>query len=118
MLYSGLAPFIFGFLLTVFPRWIGLPDLAAKYFTPIGMALLGGVAALQLGLWGGLDRWVQAGFAVMLVGWATALVVLAVVLRQGAIAARPRCWHAWSAWTALLLGLVGLSAALAFGWEI
>src|SRR3546814_3352144 len=74
-----------------------LPDLATKHFTPIGMALLGGVLALQIGLWGGLDRWVQAGFAVLLGGWAIALAVLAGVLRQGAIAARPRCWHAWSA---------------------
>ncbi|MBK6412193.1 NnrS family protein [Sphingopyxis sp.] len=30
MIYLGLAPFIFGFLLTVFPRWIGLPDLALR----------------------------------------------------------------------------------------
>lgn len=116
MLYSGLAPFIFGFLLTVFPRWIGLPDLSANHFAPIGVALLGGVLALQIGLWGGLDRWVQTGLAVLLGGWAIALVVLAGVLRQGAIAARPRCWHAWSAWAALLLGIVGLSTALAFVW--
>src|SRR3546814_6336248 len=88
-----------------------LPDLATKHFTPIGMALLGGVLALQIGLWGGLDRWVQTGLAVLLGGWAIALVVLAGVLRQGAIAARPRCWNAWSAWAALLLGIVGLSTA-------
>lgn len=116
MLYSGLAPFIFGFLLTVFPRWIGLPDLAAKRFAPVGLALLGGVFSIQIGLWGGLDRWVLAGFAALLGGWATALAVLSSVLRQGAGAARPRCWHAWSAWTALLLGLMGLGAALAFVW--
>lgn len=116
MLYSGLAPFIFGFLLTVFPRWIGLPDLPANRYAPIEMALLAGVVAVQIGLWGGLDRLVMAGFAALLGGWAIALAVLGSVLRQGASAARPRCWHAWSAWTALLLGLVGLSAALAFLW--
>src|SRR3990167_4562852 len=116
MQYSGLAPFIFGFLLTVFPRWIGLPDLAARRYAPVGMTLLAGVVAIQIGLWGGFGRWVLAGFAALLGGWAIALAVLAAVLRQGAIAARPRCWHAWSAWTALLLGLGGLSAALAFLW--
>lgn len=116
MLYSGLAPFIFGFLLTVFPRWIGLPDLAATRYVPVGVALFAGVFSIQIGLWSGLDRWVLAGIAALLGGWGIALAVLAGVLRQGAIASRPRCWHAWSAWTALLLGLVGLGAALGFVW--
>lgn len=114
MLYSGLAPFIFGFLLTVFPRWIGLPDLAARRYAPGGMALLAGVISIQAGLWGGLDWLVLAGFAALLGGWVIALAALGAVLRQGAMAGRARCWHAWSAWAALLLGLAGLGMALAF----
>lgn len=40
MIYLGFNPFIFGFLLTVFPRWIGLPDLTARQFAPVAVPML------------------------------------------------------------------------------
>ena len=45
MQYQVLAPFIFGFLLTVFPRWMGLPALARWHYLPVGIGLLGGQLA-------------------------------------------------------------------------
>src|SRR4029434_3823442 len=40
MQYFVLPPFIFGFLLTVFPRWMNLPALAPRYYVPVGAGLL------------------------------------------------------------------------------
>jgi uncharacterized protein involved in response to NO len=38
MQYQVLPPFIFGFLLTVFPRWMGLRDLSRWHYLPVGSA--------------------------------------------------------------------------------
>lgn len=114
MIYAGFTPLIFGFLLTVFPRWMGQSDLGPSVFGPVGIALLGGVTALQVGLWAGLDWLVLGGFAAIALGWLIALTALAAVLKRDAGSDRPRCWHAWSALAALALGMTGVSAATAF----
>jgi len=114
MIYAGFAPLIFGFLLTVFPRWMGQSDLGPSVFGPVGIALLGGVTALQAGLWTGLDRLVLGGFAAIALGWLIALAALGAVLQRDAGSGRPRCWHAWSALAALALGLAGIIAATTF----
>ena len=40
MQYQVLPPFMFGFLLTVFPRWMGLPELTRWHYVPVGLGLL------------------------------------------------------------------------------
>src|SRR5690606_8887509 len=40
MQYQVLPCFIFGFLLTVFPRWIGQPDLDRRHALPVGGGFL------------------------------------------------------------------------------
>ena len=45
MQYQMLPSFIFGFLLTVFPRWMGLPDLPRWRYLPVGAGLFGGQVA-------------------------------------------------------------------------
>lgn len=114
MIYAGFAPFVFGFLLTVFPRWMGQGDLPPKQFSPVGIALLAGVLTTLAGLWSGFDWLALAGFCLLAAGWAVAIVVLASVLRRNALAARPRCWHAWSALGALCFGIAGIAAATGF----
>ena len=37
MQYQVLTPFIFGFLLTVFPRWMNLPALSRWHYVPVGL---------------------------------------------------------------------------------
>ena len=41
MQYQMLPSFMFGFLLTVFPRWMGLPDLDRWRYVPVGLGLAG-----------------------------------------------------------------------------
>src|SRR6478752_780616 len=41
MQYQVLASFVFGFLLTVFPRWMGLPDLPRARYLPVGIGVFG-----------------------------------------------------------------------------
>ena len=59
MQYQMLPSFIFGFLLTVFPRWMGLPELERGRYAPVGIGLFGGQIATLLGALG----W-QAGIIV------------------------------------------------------
>ena len=42
MQYQVLPPFMFGFLLTVFPRWMDLPALTRWHYLPVGIGLFGG----------------------------------------------------------------------------
>ena len=114
MIYLAFAPFIFGFLLTVFPRWMNLPDLASGRYAPVTVPVFLGVILALTGLWNGRDALVFGGFALCAVGWLLAVLVLLDLLRRNALAGGARCWHAWSACGALILGLAGLMAALAF----
>ena len=41
MQYQVLAPFMFGFLLTVFPRWMGQRELRRGHYLPVGIGLFG-----------------------------------------------------------------------------
>lgn len=111
MLYFALAPFIFGFLMTVFPRWMALPDLGARQFGPVATFLAAAAILLQAGLWSGHDGAVLAGFTVQAIAWLGAIVALGGVLRRHHAGGPPPCWHGWSIMPALVLGLAGLLAA-------
>lgn len=106
--------FIFGFLLTVFPRWMGQPDLEARRFGPVGAGLALGMTLSAGGLWTGLDGLVKAGFAVFALAWGLAVIVLARVLAVHRRSGQPPCWHAWSALAGLAAGLAALLFATAF----
>ncbi len=54
MQYQVLPSFIFGFLLTVFPRWLSLPALTPRHYLPVGIGLLGGQLLTLAGLAGNL----------------------------------------------------------------
>ena len=49
MQYQMLPSFIFGFLLTVFPRWMGLPEIDRWRYLPVGLGLFGGQLATLAG---------------------------------------------------------------------
>ena len=110
LLQYGMFPlFMFGFLLTVFPRWLSQPALPRARYVPVAGAVFGGYVLANLGL---LDLpWLlKGGFILMLAGYLSGLYTLAQVFR----ASRERNDHARSCLLALGLGTLGLVAFLAY----
>ncbi|MCD9087816.1 NnrS family protein [Stenotrophomonas sp. SY1] len=109
MVYLVFPSFIFGFLLTVFPRWMGLPELARHHYLPVGIGLIGGQLTLLLGTLG-LPYALPIALVLALLGWSIGLWQLGRLL----LSERGRTWHARSCMAALLLGYAGLWAFAAF----
>lgn len=109
MQYQVLPPFMFGFLLTVFPRWMNLPSLTKWHYLPIGLGLLGGQVLTLVGLWG-FPQLVLLGLLQTLAGWIAGMVFLLGLLWRE----KQTTWHAVSCATALAFGAVGLLLVLAY----
>ena len=107
--YGMLAMFIFGFLLTVFPRWMGQPALPKRAYVPVFAGVFGGYLVSHIGLLN-LKPVLIAGLALMLGGWLMALRALGGVLRRNQWKDR----HALSCFAALSFGFLGLACFLAF----
>lgn len=110
MQYQVLPAFIFGFLLTVFPRWMNLPALSRWHYLPVGLGLFGGQALTLIGLWG-VPHLLFLGLLQTLAGWIAGFVLLVNLL------CREKdhiTWHAVSCAAAVMLGLIGLG--LIFGY--
>ncbi|HET9033099.1 MAG TPA: NnrS family protein [Dokdonella sp.] len=106
----GMLPFfIFGFLLTVFPRWLGQPALRQRHYVPVFIGVFGGYLLSHVGL---LDvkPLLLVGMLMMVAGWAYALTVLGHILIGNGAKDRT----ALSCYSALVLGFVGLCAFTAF----
>ncbi|MFN7182847.1 MAG: NnrS family protein [Thermomonas haemolytica] len=114
MQYQLLPPFMFGFLMTTFPRWMGLPELGRWHYLPVGLGLLGGQLAVIGGMLLGRQAMVHVGVLMTLAGWSYGLVQLLRVLLAERRAGRGPTWHAWSCFTTLALGLTGLLLMAAF----
>lgn len=107
--YGMLPLFMFGFLLTVFPRWLDRPALPRSRYVPVAGAVFGGYLLAHMGLLG--QPWLlRAGLALIWLGYLAALFILGGILG----ATSKRDWHAWSCWSALALGALGLTAFLGF----
>jgi uncharacterized protein involved in response to NO len=104
MQYQVLPSFIFGFLLTVFPRWMNLPGLRVTHYLPIGLGLLGGQALTLAGLLGSLLL-LKLGALLTTVGWMIGTATLVRLAHQD----RWQTWHAVSCTFALGFGLLGLT---------
>ena len=104
MQYQVLPPFIFGFLLTVFPRWMNQPALARAHYVPVGVGLLGGQALTLAGAFGAPSL-LLAGALATIGGWVLGLgFLLRLRWRETG-----RTWHAVSCAVALGFGLAGLA---------
>jgi len=104
MQYQVLPTFMAGFLLTVFPRWMGLPELPRWRYVPVGLGLLGGQAATLFGA-AGFGPGLMVGWLMTLAGWLALLATLLPMLWR-----EPgRTWHARSIAAALVLGSIGLA---------
>ena len=107
--YGMLPLFIFGFLLTVFPRWLGQPALTKRHYVPVFVGMFGGYLLAHVGLLD-LKPLLVAGLTLMLTGWIAALAALGRVLWRSGNVDR----HALSCYLAVLLGACGLVAFFAF----
>ncbi|MFO1435079.1 MAG: NnrS family protein [Gammaproteobacteria bacterium] len=110
MTQFGMLPmFIFGFLLTVFPRWMDQPPLTQRDYVPVFVGALSGYVISHVGLLGSRLLLV-AGLVLMLAGWSWGVRALASVLRRDGWRDR----HAISCLSSLVLGMIGLSCVLAY----
>ncbi len=109
MQYQVFPSFVFGFLLTTFPRWTGQPDFERWRYLPVGLGIFGGQIATLLGALG-WESGIVTGLLLTIGGWSAVLVTLAPLLwrEQGTT------WHARSCFAALLLGYLGLLGFLLF----
>ncbi len=106
--YGMLPLFMFGFLLTVFPRWMNQPTLTRRHYVPVFAGLFGGYLIAHLGLLGSKPALI-VGLTAMLLGWIAGWVALGRVLLRN----RARDRHALSCFVALTLGASGLLAFIA-----
>ena len=109
MQYQVLPSFIFGFLMTVFPRWMGLPAYGKWHYLPVGFGLLAGQALTLISLFG-LGHLLFLGLVLTLSGWLAGCSYLIRLLWRDS----ETTWHAISASTALLLGLTGIGMMFAY----
>ena len=111
LIQYGLFPlFMFGFLMTTFPRWLGRPDLPRTRYLPVAGGVFGGYVLANVGL---LDlAWLlRLGIALMLAGYLVGVWTLGGVLRASVA---ERKGHARSCLAALCLGTLGLAIFLAY----
>lgn len=104
MQYQVLPTFMFGFLLTVYPRWMALPEATRWHYLPVGLALLSGQALTLLGAWSGSTLALSVGWFNTAAGWSAGLTVLG----RWALRAHSRDMHVVSTFLALSIGACGL----------
>lgn len=109
MQYQVLPSFMFGFLLTVFSRWMNLPALRRAHYVPVGVGLFGGQLLTLAGIAGGSGL-LKAGALLTLSGWLFGLTLLVKLAHQDSY----RTWHAVSCLFALGFGVLGLMMYAAF----
>ncbi|QEE25783.1 NnrS family protein [Rhodanobacter glycinis] len=110
LIQYGLFPlFMFGFLMTTFPRWMNGPAVPPVRYLPVAGGVLGGYVLANIGLLG-LPWLLKLGMGLMLVGYVIGVATLGGVLR----AATERNKHGWSCFAAFCCGTLGL--LLFLGW--
>lgn len=112
MQYQVLPAFMFGFLLTVFPRWMSLPPLRREHYVPVGIGMFGGqlITLAALAGLGDVGVLLKVGAILTTGGWLIGTIWLVRLLyKEGG-----RTWHAVSCSFALCFGLLGLALYLVF----
>ncbi|MCG5499773.1 NnrS family protein [Ectothiorhodospira lacustris] len=113
MLYGIFPFFMFGFLMTTYPRWMNGNEIPRSRYVPAWAALTGGMALFYLGLFT-QGAWVTIGIVLYLAGWAWAMAALwAVYLRAPAT---DRTYETWLN-AALMLGWLGAASWLVWRLE-
>jgi len=104
MQYQVLPLFVFGFLLTVMPRWTNTATYPARMYLPVSGVLLLGYLVTLVGLFGS-PTLLATGIVLTLVGWLNGLALLALTVWRDA----GRTYHAVACWCALAFGAIGLA---------
>jgi len=82
LMLFGLFPFfIFGFLLTVYPRWMNGPAVPASRYIPVFLLLTGGMILFYIGLFTARPV-LEIGLLLQLAGWGVGLYALFAVFRR------------------------------------
>ncbi len=81
MLYGTFTFYLFGFLMTTYPRWMGGPPVPRPRYVATFLLLAGGMLGLYAGLLAGSRALVVAGAAVFLAGFAAGVSALWAVYR-------------------------------------
>lgn len=108
MIYGFFSFFIFGFLMTVFPRWMNVKEIPAQRFVPAFLLLMLGAAGFYAGL---LSNYIVLFISVAstLAGWGLAIYALLRVLLD---TTHPDKRHPKIIFVALCLGWCSLAAYL------
>ncbi len=112
MIYGLFPFFIFGFLMTTYPRWMNEKEIPARRYVPAFVLLLLGNAGFYAGLLAGRNV-LLVSVLLALAGWGVALYALLRVL----LAARhPDKRHPQIIFIALSMGWCGLAACAIWLW--
>lgn len=114
LLYLLFPPLFFGFLLTVFPRWMGYPDTAKASYAPVGLGYALAMFLAWGALIGGNDPLLTAALGVALAAFLWGFAALFRVAWHERSDGKAPTWHAWSILAALYFGLAGQIATLMF----
>lgn len=107
MVYGVFPFFIFGFLFTVYPRWMSAPVVPMSRYVAAFAFLVAGMILFYVGLF--VSRWVVVlALALQLAGWAVALHALFAVFRH----AFKRGTHERLLNLALAAGMLGVACFL------
>ncbi len=108
LMLFGLFPFfIFGFLLTVYPRWMNGPVVPAARYIAIFIFLAGGMILFYIGLFAARAM-LEIGLLLQLIGWGIGLYALLAVYRR----APKHGTHELALIFALLAAVAGISSFL------
>jgi uncharacterized protein involved in response to NO len=108
MQYQVLPAFIFGFLLTVHPRWTSQQALSPWHYVPVGLGLFGGQLLTLAAAWSGSTLLLHVGWLQTLAGWISGIAILLWSYRR----TTARDPYVLSTLAALVIGLAGV---LVFG---
>ncbi len=103
LVVAALPAYIFGFALTAMPRWLNRPSVSAKAVLPAALSHIAGGVLLIMGF-------LATGFALLLVGWTLALLLVVRRIWRGPHADKR---HATLIVAALTVGWMSVAAALA-----
>ena len=90
MIFCLFPPYMFGFLMTTYPKWMAGAEISPKHFLPAAALLACGVLLAYVGLIAG-KVWFMAAIIIYLIGWAFGLFSLLYVYVG---AKRPDTLHA------------------------
>lgn len=114
LIYLVLPPLFFGFLLTVFPRWMGYPDLEQRAYAPVALGYALSAVLCWAGLLAGRDILLAGAFAAAFLAslWG-AFLLASIVIRERRDGKSPT-WHGWSILAAFAFGIAGQIAIISF----